>query len=84
MEKLQLRLLEKQFTTSFFFILGQKGHFFSKNGGTIKKKVITLNMYIGTNVLGGNTKKGSHVYFLLQVFWIILLFDINVVLMLPW
>ncbi len=34
-----------------FFILGQKGHFFSKNGGTIKKKVIALNMYIGTNVL---------------------------------
>ncbi len=29
-------------------------------------------------------KKGSHVYFLLQVFWVILLFDINVVLMLPW
>ncbi len=22
-----------------FFILGQKGHFFSKNGGTIKKKL---------------------------------------------
>ncbi len=31
-----------------------------------------------------NSKKGSHVYFLLQVFWVILLFDINVVLMLPW
>ncbi len=36
-------------------------------------------------------QKGSHVYFLLQVFWVIvlfcqivLLFDINVVLMLPW
>ncbi len=29
-------------------------------------------------------EKGSHVYFLLQVFWVILLFDINVVLMLPW
>ncbi len=26
----------------------------------------------------GSSKKGSHVYFLLQVFWVILLFDINV------
>ncbi len=41
--------------------------------------------------LGGSSKKGSHVYFLLKVFCIILLFcqivllfDINVVLMLPW
>ncbi len=34
--------------------------------------------------LGGSSKKGSHVYFLLQVFWVILLFDINVVLILPW
>ncbi len=41
--------------------------------------------------LGGSSKKGSHVYFLLQVFWVILLFcqivllfDINVVLMVPW
>ncbi len=32
----------------------------------------------------GSCRKGSHVYFLLQVFWVILLFDINVVLMLPW
>ncbi len=32
--------------------------------------------------LGGSSKKGSHVYFLLQVFWVILLFDINVILML--
>ncbi len=38
--------------------------------------------------LGGRSKKGSHVYFLLQVFWVMLLFcqivllsDINVVLM---
>ncbi len=38
--------------------------------------------------LGGSSKAGSHVYFLLQVFWVILLFcqivllsDINVVLM---
>ncbi len=34
--------------------------------------------------LGGSIKNGCHVYFLLQVFWVILLFDINVVLMLPW
>ncbi len=33
---------------------------------------------------GGSSKKGSHVYFLLQVYWVILLFDINAVLMLPW
>ncbi len=32
----------------------------------------------------GQWQKGSHVYFLLQVFWVILLFDINVVLVLPW
>ncbi len=39
--------------------------------------------------LGGSYNKGSHVYFLLQVFWVILLFcqvvllfDVNVVLML--
>ncbi len=31
-----------------------------------------------------SSKKANHVYFLLQVFWVILLFDINVVLMLPW
>ncbi len=30
------------------------------------------------------SKKGSHVYTQLQVFWVILLFDINVVLMLQW
>ncbi len=34
--------------------------------------------------LGRSIKKSSHVYFLLQVFWVILLLDINVVLMLPW
>ncbi len=34
--------------------------------------------------LRGSCKKGSHVYFLFHVFWVILLFDINVVLMLPW
>ncbi len=49
MEELQLRLLEKQLMAKFF-ILGQKGHFFPKNGGTMKN-VIALNMYIGTNVL---------------------------------
>ncbi len=50
MEELQLRLLEKQLTTKFFLILGQKDIFFRKNGGTIKN-VIALNLYIGTNVL---------------------------------
>ncbi len=39
MEELQLRLLEKQLTTIFFFILEQKGHFITKKGGTIKKKL---------------------------------------------
>ncbi len=34
--------------------------------------------------LGGSSKKSIHVYFLLQVFWVILLYDINVVLMSPW
>ncbi len=34
--------------------------------------------------LGDSSIKGGHVYFLLQVFWVILLFGINVVLMLPW
>ncbi len=41
--------------------------------------------------LGGSSKKVSHVYILSKVFWVILLFcqivllfDINVVLMLPW
>ncbi len=33
-----------------FFILGQKGHFPPKNGGTMKN-VIALNLYISTNVL---------------------------------
>ncbi len=33
------------------FILGQKVHFFPKHGDTIKKKVIALKLYIGTNVL---------------------------------
>ncbi len=32
----------------------------------------------------GSTKKGSHVYFLFQLFWVILLFDINVIFTLPW
>ncbi len=34
--------------------------------------------------LGGSSKNGSHVCVLLQDFWVILLFDINVVLLLPW
>ncbi len=34
--------------------------------------------------LGGSSQKGSHVYFLLYVFWVVLLFDINVDLKLPW
>ncbi len=34
-----------------FFILGQKAIFPQKNGGTIPKNVIALDMYIGTNVL---------------------------------
>ncbi len=34
--------------------------------------------------LGGSSKKGSHVNFLLYIFWVIPLFDINVVLLLPW
>ncbi len=33
-----------------FFILGQKGHFFPKHGGTLKN-VTALNLYIGTTVL---------------------------------
>ncbi len=33
-----------------FFILGEKGHFPPKYGGTMKN-VIALNMYIDTNVL---------------------------------
>ncbi len=34
--------------------------------------------------LVGSSRKGSHVYFLLQFVWVILLFDTDVVLMLPW
>ncbi len=50
-------------------------------------------MYVTLLIIftSGSSKNGSHVYFLLQVFWVILLFcqivllfDINVVLMLPW
>ncbi len=36
---------------NFFFILGQKGHFFRKKWRHHQKNVIALNMYIGTNVL---------------------------------
>ncbi len=35
-------------------------------------------------LLRGASKKSSHVYFLLQVFCVKLLFDTNVVLMLQW
>ncbi len=50
MDELQLRLLEKTAHDKLFFILGQKGHFFPKNCGTMKN-VIALNLYNGTNVL---------------------------------
>ncbi len=52
MEELQLRLLEKTAHDKVLFILGLKGHFlFLKKWLHHPKKVITLNMYIGTNVL---------------------------------
>ncbi len=51
MEELQLRFLEKQLTTKYFLILGQKSHFFEKKWRHHQKKVIALNTYIGTNVL---------------------------------
>ncbi len=35
----------------YFFILGQKNHFFPKKWWHHQKKVIALNLYIGTNVL---------------------------------
>ncbi len=50
MEELQLRLLEKQLTTKFFLFWGKKA-IFSKKWRYHQKKVIALNMYIGTNVL---------------------------------
>ncbi len=50
MEELQLRLLEKQLTTKFFYF-GAKRPFFLKNWWHHQKKVIALNMYIGTKVL---------------------------------
>ncbi len=56
--------------------------------GTTYKILMNLNVnqhrHFSVHQIGGPTKKGSHVYFLLQVFWVILLFDINVILMLPW
>ncbi len=45
-----LKASRKTAHVKVFFILGQKGHFFPKNCGTMKK-VIALNLYIGTNVL---------------------------------
>ncbi len=50
MEELQLRLLEKQLTTKFLYF-GAKRPFVFKKMATPSKKVIALNMYIGTNVL---------------------------------
>ncbi len=50
MEELQLRLLEKELTTKFFLIWGKKAIFPQKMSAP-SKKVIALNMYIGTNVL---------------------------------
>ncbi len=56
-----------------------------------KKKTFTLYYYacgswLWWQVHLGNLRRnnGSRVYFLLIVFWVILLLDINVVLMLPW
>ncbi len=43
MEELQLRLLDKTAHDKVIFILGQKGHFFPQNGGTMKN-VIALNL----------------------------------------
>ncbi len=51
MEELQLRLLEKQLTTKFFLFWGKKAIFSPKKWRHHQKKVIALNMYIGTNVL---------------------------------
>ncbi len=57
-------------------------------GSKNKEKILSTLNRIPTR---GSSIKGSHVYFLLQVFWVILLFcqivllfDINVILMLPW
>ncbi len=50
MEELQLSLLEKQLTTTFFN-LGAKRQFLHKKWWHHQKNVIALNMYIGTNVL---------------------------------
>ncbi len=46
---LQLRLLKKQLTTKFLFILGAKKLFFPKKWWHHQEKVISLNLYIGTN-----------------------------------
>ncbi len=50
MEELQLRLLEKQLATIFVLFWGKKA-IFSQKMAAPSKKVIALNMYIGTNVL---------------------------------
>ncbi len=50
MEELQLRFLEKQLTTKFFYFVAKRP-FFLKKWRHHQKKVIALNTYIGTNVL---------------------------------
>ncbi len=46
----RIKASQKTAHDKVFFILGPKCNFFPNNGGTIKK-VIALNLYIGTNVL---------------------------------
>ncbi len=45
MEELQLRLLEKQLTTKFFLILGQKGHFFPQKWWHHEKRYSPKSVY---------------------------------------
>ncbi len=51
MEELQLRLREKQLTTKVFYFGAKRPFFSHKKWQHHKKKVIALNMYIGTNIL---------------------------------
>ncbi len=46
-----IKVSQKTAHDKVFFILGQKGHFFLEKWRHHQKKVIALNMYIGTNVL---------------------------------
>ncbi len=39
-----------------FFILGGKAIFLPQNGGTIKKEIINLNLYIGINIIAFMSK----------------------------